>query len=124
MRSVDPFRLLISTVTASFCSVGINANLFRFHRVKEEQIELAPHETSLDFLRKVYRSVKQPMSRRMRAAIEALQHEHPRLQAIATTNMTGQHFASALERATQRSLGGKPNKLIEAQIMDHSDQMH
>jgi len=36
----------------------------------EELIDLAPDETSLDFLRKVYRSVKQLMNRRMRAAIE------------------------------------------------------
>jgi len=28
----------------------------------------------------------------MRAAIAALAHEHPRLGAIATTNMTGQDF--------------------------------
>jgi hypothetical protein len=86
--------------------------------VEEEVIELAPHETSLDFLRKVYRSTQQPMSRRMRAAIEALQHEHPRLQAIATTHMSGQDFASALERAIQRSLAGKPIKLIEAQAIE------
>jgi hypothetical protein len=70
----------------------------------EEQIELAPHETSLDFLRKVYRSARQPISRRMRAAIEALQHEHPRLQATATTNMSGQDFASVLERAIPTQL--------------------
>ena len=42
----------------------------------------------------------------MHAAIEALQHEHPRLQAIATTNMSGQDFASALERAIWPSLAG------------------
>jgi len=84
----------------------------------EERIELAPGETSLDFLRKVYRSGRQPMSRRMRAAIEALQHEHPRLQATATTNMSGQDFASVLERAIQRSLAGKPVKLIEAQPVE------
>jgi hypothetical protein len=84
----------------------------------EEQIELAPHETSLDFLRKVYRSARQPMSRRMRAAIEALQHEHPRLQATATTNISGRDFASVLERAIQRSLAEKPIKLIEAQAIE------
>ena len=69
---------------------------------EEEVIELVPHETSLDFSRKVYRSPRQPMSRRMRAAIEALRHEHPRLQAIATTNMSGQDFASALDHSDQR----------------------
>jgi hypothetical protein len=56
---------------------------------EEELIELASGETSLDFLQRVYRSVKQPMSRRLRAAIEALPHEHPRLGAIATASMNG-----------------------------------
>ena len=87
-----------------------------------ELIELAPGETSLDFLRKVYRSVRQPMSRRMRAVIEALQHEHPRLQATATTNMSGQDFASVLERAIQRSLAGKPIKLIETQTVEVEEE--
>jgi hypothetical protein len=77
-----------------------------------ELIELAPGETSLDFLQRVYRSVKQPMSRRLRAAIEALPHEHPRLGAIATASMNGQDFASLLERAIERS--GKAPLMIEA----------
>jgi hypothetical protein len=51
------------------------------------------------------------MSRRLRAAIEALPHEHPRLGAIATASMNGQDFASLLERAIERS--GRA-KLIEA----------
>ena len=37
--------------------------------IAEELIELAPGEISLDLLRRVYRSTKQPMSMRMRAAI-------------------------------------------------------
>jgi biotin carboxylase len=78
----------------------------------EELVELASHETSLDFLRKAYRSVKQPMSRRMRAAIEALPHEHPRLGAVAIGSMNGQDFASMLERAIERSAKAK---LIELQ---------
>jgi hypothetical protein len=77
----------------------------------ENPIELAPHETSLDFLRKIYRSVKQPMSRRMLAAIEALPHETPRLGAVAVGNLSGGDFASRLERAIERS--GKAPKLIE-----------
>ena len=55
----------------------------------EELVEIAPHETSLDFFRKIYHSVRQPMARRMRAAEFALQHEHPRLGAIATASMNG-----------------------------------
>jgi hypothetical protein len=84
----------------------------------EELIELAPHETSLDFLRKVYRSVKQPMSRRLRAAIEALPHEHPRLGAVAVGYLSGEDFAARLERAIERSAKTAP-KLIEAQA-EHS----
>jgi hypothetical protein len=79
-----------------------------------ELIELARGETSLDFLQRVYRSVKQPMSRRLRAAIEALPHEHPRLGAIATASMNGQDFASLLERAIERSGKERELKQIEA----------
>jgi hypothetical protein len=61
------------------------------------------------------------MSRRMRAAIEALQHEHPRLGAIATTNISGQDFASALERAIQRSRSGGFPLMIEAKTVENSE---
>src|ERR1700751_1677807 len=84
-----------------------------------ELIELAPGETSLDFLQRVYRSVKQPMSRRLRAAIEALPHEHPRLGAVAIGSMNGQDFASMLEKAIERSGRGK---LIEARPVQIEDQ--
>ena len=68
-----------------------------------EIIELAPAETSLTFLQKIYRSTKQPMSRRLRAAIEALPHEHPRLGAVAVGSMNGEDFAKMLDRAIERS---------------------
>jgi hypothetical protein len=92
----------------------VDAALSRFDDEPEliQLIELAPGETSLNFLQRVYRSVKQPMSRRLRAAIEALPHEHPRLGAIATASMNGQDFASMLERAIERS--GKAPLMIEA----------
>jgi hypothetical protein len=51
--------------------------------IAEELIELAPGEISLDLLRRVYRSTQQPMSLRMRAAIEALPFEVPKLSATA-----------------------------------------
>jgi hypothetical protein len=82
-----------------------------------ELIELAPGETSLDFLQRVYRSVKQPMSRRLRAAIEALQHEHPRLGAVAIGSMNGQDFASLLERAIARSNKEREVKQIEGRAI-------
>jgi hypothetical protein len=79
-----------------------------------ELIELAPGETSLSFLQRVYRSVKQPMSRRMRAAIEAMPHEHPRLGAVAYMN--GADFAAMLDRAIERS--GKALKQIEGSAVE------
>jgi hypothetical protein len=83
----------------------------------EELIELAPHETSLDFFRKIYHSVRQPMTRRMRAAEFALQFEHPKLGAIATASMNGRDFASLLERAIRASGKEAEVKQIEARAV-------
>ena len=69
----------------------------------EELIELAPGEISLDLLRRVYRSTQQPMNLRMRAAIEALPFEVPKLSATAIATMDGKTFAEALERCIERS---------------------
>jgi hypothetical protein len=49
-----------------------------------ELIELGPDETSLSLLQRVYRSTKQPIARRIRAAMAALPMEHPKLGAVAT----------------------------------------
>jgi hypothetical protein len=70
----------------------------------EELIELAPGEISLDFLRRVYRGTQQPMSLRMRAAIESLPYETPKLSATAAA-FDGKTFAEALERCIERSRG-------------------
>lgn len=67
---------------------------------------------------RIYRSIRQPMARRMRAAEFALQHEHPKLGAIATASMNGQDFASLLERAIERSHKGPDVKQIEARALD------
>ena len=75
------------------------------------ELELAPDEASLDFLQKVYRSSRQPLSVRMRAAAIALPFESPKLTAVATSNMNGEHFAAMLERAILRSR--EPLKQIE-----------
>jgi len=90
----------------------VDAALSRFAD-EPEVIELAPGETLLSFLQKVYRSTKQPMSRRLRAAIEAMPHEHPRLGAVAIGSLTGTDFASALDRALERS-----GKLLEVKAID------
>ena len=53
---------------------------------------------------------------------ELLPFYAPKLSAMATTAMNGQDFASLLERAIQRSLAGKPIKLIEAQAIQIGDE--
>jgi hypothetical protein len=48
----------------------------------------------------------------------ALQHEHPKLGAIATASMSGQDFASLLEKAIARSQRGAEVKQIEARATE------
>ena len=57
------------------------------------------------------------MSRRLRAAIEALPHEHPRLGAVAIGSLSGQDFAAMLDRAIERSGKAPEIKQIEATPM-------
>jgi hypothetical protein len=64
----------------------------------DDELVLIDGNTSLDFLRAVYRSPDQPMSRRMRAAIAALPFEHPKLSVSANIG-PNVNFAKGLERA-------------------------
>jgi hypothetical protein len=57
----------------------------------------------VEFLMAIYRDHRQPMNRRMKAAIEAAQYRHPKLSATAV--MTSDDFGDRLERAILRSLG-------------------
>src|SRR5262245_44651150 len=66
-----------------------------------EGLEVPTEASSLDFLRAVYRCSKQPMHRRLAAAKEAAQYEHPKLSVTAQVN--SEDFAAALDRATSRS---------------------
>jgi hypothetical protein len=56
---------------------------------------------ALSFLQAIYRSANVPLSVRMRAAIEALPFESPKLSATAI--IQGDSFAERLERAIARS---------------------
>ena len=69
----------------------------------EVPVTMVGDGTSLDFLRAIYRDPSQPMHRRMRAAIAALPHEHPKLTAIAQVG-GGKDFAAPLEAANARLL--------------------
>jgi len=85
--------------------------------IAEEVIELGPGEISLDLLRRVYRSTQQPMSLRMRAAIEALPFEVPKLSATAVATLDGLDFAAALDRCIERS-GIKPTPLPPPKVIE------
>jgi hypothetical protein len=65
-------------------------------------LELPPNGTSLDLLRIVYRSTSIPLPVRLRAAISALPHEHPRLMVTAQVNE--QSFAEILEKRLKRRI--------------------
>jgi hypothetical protein len=60
----------------------------------------------------VYRGEVRLSSQQIGAAIEALPFESPRMSAVAVGYMTGDNFASRLERAIERS--GKAPLMIEA----------
>jgi len=66
--------------------------------------------TSLKFLQTIYRNPEVPLPVRMRAAMAALQFEHPKLAVTAT--IEGGDFAEKLEQAVERS-----RKVIEAKPM-------
>jgi len=73
-------------------------------------------------LQMAYRGEIKLSAQQMRAAIEVLPFEEPKLSAVAVGHLTGQDFAAALERAIHRSLAGKPIKLIEAQAIEVEDK--
>ena len=73
----------------------------RLDELNGEGLEIDPRATPLEFLQTVYRNPKQPMQRRLKAAIEAAEYVHPRLAVTATLNAGD--FADQLEQAIKRS---------------------
>jgi hypothetical protein len=72
-----------------------------------ERFELEEGATSLNLLQAIYRSPAVSLMIRMRAAIAALQFEHPKLAVMAS--IQAEDFADQLERALKRS-----SQVIEA----------
>ena len=74
-------------------------------RIEAQQRQLAANEptpaNALDFLQSIYRNPLQPLPVRIRAAVEALSFESPKLTATAL--MTSDDFATMLEKAIKRA---------------------
>jgi len=86
-------------------------------RVEVEERE-PDRVNSLEYLQRIYRDPAQPTSVRMRAAIEALAFENPRMSAVSVGYLDGNTFAEKLERAIRAS---ERAKLIEGTVIDDSD---
>jgi hypothetical protein len=67
-----------------------------------DEIEVAADASSLDFLQAVYRNGQQPMQRRMRAAIEALPFERPKLAVVQNVYSFAEHMRE-VARASGKS---------------------
>jgi hypothetical protein len=78
-----------------------------------ELIELAPGEDQRDFLEKVVRSPRQPMTRRVKCAEVLMAYKYPKFGAVAIGRMDGNDFATLLEKAIARSQRGPQVRQIE-----------
>ncbi len=93
--------------------MGLMPDLTQKERLEDEGLEVPADCSPLEFLQTVYRSAKQPMARRLKAAVEAAAYSHPKLSATA---IVGQDFTTLLDaRLAQRiERIGDGAKLINA----------
>jgi hypothetical protein len=77
------------------------------NRIEQQKVEpdLPEGITALPLLQLAYRGKVELTPQQMRAAIEALPFEVPKLSATAITSMDERSFAAQLERAIERSKG-------------------
>jgi hypothetical protein len=86
----------------------------RLDELNGEGLTVPEGASPVDFMMAVYRDIRQPMERRLRAARECAPYVHPKLSASAV--LIGNDFASKLERAVKRSekvLELEATKIIE-----------
>jgi len=84
---------------------------------RDKRFVLPLGTTAKQALEMVYRGEIVLSPQQMRAAIECLQFEVPKVSAVAISHMNGQDFASALERAIQRSK--TPLPLPAPKVIEH-----
>ena len=92
--------------------------LREFMRAQAEERQPPERVNSLEYLQRIYRDPNQPTPVRMRAAIEALAFENPRLSAVGVGALNGEDFYNRLERAVNRS---ERAKLIEGRVIERDD---
>ena len=83
-------------------------------RIEAEKQEPPEKVNSLEYLQRIYRNPEQPTALRMRAAIEALAFENPKLSAVGVGYLEGNTFAERLDRAIEAS---NRAKLIEGRVI-------
>jgi hypothetical protein len=86
---------------------------------KEPEQSLPKDIDALRLLQMVYRGEFKASPQQMRAAIESLPYENPKLSAVAVGHLTGEDFYNRLERALERS--DRP-RLIEARAIEVEDR--
>jgi hypothetical protein len=72
---------------------------------RDDRMVLPEGTSAKQALEMVYRGEIVLSPQQMRAAIECLQFEVPKVSAVAISHMDGNDFASALDRAISRSKG-------------------
>ena len=86
-------------------------------RIQAGEYDPSPEKVnSLEYLQRIYRDPTQPTPVRMRAAIEALQFENPKLSSVGVGYFTNDTFAERLERAIRAS-----EKVIETKAIEVED---
>jgi hypothetical protein len=81
---------------------------------REQLLSEPPPHNALDYLQSIYRNPIQPIPLRMRAAIEALPFESPKLSATAVLH--DGDFGDRLQKAILRS-GVNVPRVIDAQAL-------
>jgi hypothetical protein len=88
-------------------------------RIEAQKQEPPEQVNSLEYLQRIYRDPAQPTPVRMRAAIEALSFENPKLSAVGVGYTNNDTFAQRLDRAILRS---EAAKLIEGSVVEVEDE--
>jgi hypothetical protein len=73
---------------------------------------------ALEYLQDIYNDPRQSTSVRMRAAIECLPFENPKLSAVQHQHLTKEDFATMLDRCIERSR--QPTPLPRPRVIEHS----